>query len=162
MQAARTAVRELDPRIPPNLRTLDEIFARSLAERRFSVILLGVFGTAALVLAVMGIYGVVSYLVAQRTREIGIRMALGARPGDVAGMVVRGGLGLSIAGVAVGLVAAGIITRLMTTMLYEVEPLDAVTFISVPVLLALAALVASYVPARRAAGVEPVEAMRTE
>ena len=162
MQAARAAVRDLDPRIPPNLRTLDEVFATSLGERRFSFILLGVFGAVALVLAVMGIYGVVSYLVAQRTREIGIRMALGARPGDVAGMVVRGGLGLSVAGVAVGVVAAGLLTRLMTAMLYDVEPLDAVTFISVPVLLAVAAAVASYVPARRAAGVEPVEAMRTE
>ena len=162
MQAARSAVRELDPRIPPNLRTLDDIFARSLGERRFSFILLGAFAAAALLLAGMGIYGVVSYLVAQRTREIGIRMALGARPGDVAQMVVRGGLGLALAGVAVGVVAAAVLTRLMAAMLYDVAPLDAATFIGVPALLAVTTIVASYVPARRAARVEPVEAMRGE
>ena len=119
-------------------------------------------GVLALLLAVVGLYGVKSYLVSQRTREIGIRMALGARPGDVLGMVLREGAMLSAAGVALGLPLAALLGVLLSSLLYDVKPLDPVVFLSAPAALALAALVATLIPARRATRVTPLTALRAD
>jgi predicted permease len=160
--AARQAVRSLDPEIPARFRPLEEVFAASLADRRFSLVLLGAFAVVALALAVTGIYGVISYLVAQRTREIGIRLALGARAGDVLRMVVRRGVALALAGVVAGLLASLAGTRVLEGLLFGVSTTDAVTFVAVPLLLTLVAALASYLPARRSTRVDPMIAMRNE
>jgi predicted permease len=140
----------------------EEVVARSIASQRFSVILLGAFAGLALLLAGIGIYGVLSYLVGQRTREIGVRMALGAQRLDVLGMVLRDGARMTMVGAAIGLVAALALTRLMASMLFGVRPTDPVTFAAVLVLLCGIALFACYVPARRAAKVDPMVALRYE
>jgi ABC-type antimicrobial peptide transport system permease subunit len=134
----------------------------SLARRRFSVLLLGLFAGLAPALAMIGIYGVMAYLVNQGTREIGIRMALGATQGDILGLVIRQGMILSFSGVALGLSGAFVITRFIRSLLFGIGATDAVTFILVPTLLVLAALLASFIPARRAAKVDPMIAMRYE
>ncbi|MBV9773354.1 MAG: FtsX-like permease family protein, partial [Gemmatimonadetes bacterium] len=157
---ARRILREMAPEVPPAFRTLDEVFAASLADRRFSLLLLATFGGVALLLAMLGIYGVVSYLVAQRTREIGIRMAFGARAGDVARLVVRHGAALAGAGIGVGLLAALAIERLVAGMLYGVSATDPAAFAGVALLLAAVALSASWIPARRATRVDPMVALR--
>ncbi|MBX3278008.1 MAG: ABC transporter permease [Acidobacteria bacterium] len=141
---------------------LGDLISDSLRTRRFSLVLLGAFAALALVLAVTGIYGVVSHAVRQQTREIGIRAALGADAGDVMKMVIGRGLALTFAGVAVGLVAAFGLTRLMQSMLYGVEATDPLTYGVVAVLLMLAAAAACYAPARRAARVDPLQALRCE
>jgi len=133
-----------------------------VAARLFSMILLGVFAMLALVLAAVGIYGVISYSVAQRTREVGIRMALGARTIDVIKLVVRDGLKLVLIGVGVGLAGALALTRLMTTLLFGVTPTDTVTYATVAVGLVLVALIACCIPARRATKVDPLVALRFE
>jgi len=125
-------------------------------------VMLAVAGGMALLLGVVGIYGVISYSVSQRTREIGIRMALGARQRELTGMFVRHGLVLAMIGLAFGLVGAVAITRLMSSLLFEIKPVDPVTYGAVAIGLAGAAALASYVPSRRAAAVEPVEALRVE
>ena len=140
--------------------TMNEIISQSLAARRFSMILLGAFAALALVLSSVGIYGVISYLVARRTQEIGIRMALGADRADVVRMVLRDGMRLALLGVAIGIVAALGLTRLMAKMLYGVSPTDPLTFLAISVLLLLIAMAACYIPARRAMCVEPVIALR--
>ncbi|HEV2835060.1 MAG TPA: ABC transporter permease [Pyrinomonadaceae bacterium] len=145
-----------------NVRTMEQVLARSVSARRFSMILLSVFAVLALVLAAVGIYGVISYSVAQRTREVGIRMALGAQTTDVLKLVVRDGLRLVVIGIAVGLVGAFILTRLMTTLLFGVTPTDAVTYGTVALALVGVALAACYIPARRAAKVDPLVALRFE
>ena len=145
-----------------NVRTMEQALARSVSARRFSMILLSVFAVLALVLAAVGIYGVISYSVAQRTREVGIRMALGAQTTDVLKLVVRDGLRLVVIGVAVGLVGAVMLTRLMTTLLFGVTPTDAVTYATVALALVGVALAACYIPARRAAKVDPLVALRFE
>jgi ABC-type antimicrobial peptide transport system permease subunit len=119
-------------------------------------------GLLALLLAVVGLYGVKSYIVSQRTREIGIRMALGARPGDVLGMVMREGAALSAVGVALGLPLAALLGFALSSLLYDVKPLDPVVFVSAPAFLAVAALAATWLPARRATRVTPLTALRTE
>src|SRR5262249_44902237 len=119
-------------------------------------------GLLALLLAVVGLYGVKSYIVSQRTREIGIRMALGARPGDVLGMVLREGAALSAVGVALGLPLAALLGFALSSLLYDVKPLDPVVFVSAPVFLAIAALAATWLPARRATRITPLTALRTE
>ena len=145
-----------------NVRTMDQAVSRSVAARRFTMILLAVFAVLALVLAAIGIYGVISYSVAQRTREVGIRMALGARPSDVIKLVVRDGLTLVMIGVGIGLAAAFALTRLMTTLLFGVTPTDAFTYATVALALILVALIACCIPARRATKVDPLVALRFE
>ena len=144
---------------PENMET---IVADSIARQRFTMLMFGVFAGVALLLASVGIYGVLSYIVGQRTKEIGVRMALGASRGDVLRAFLRDGARLTMIGVAGGTVAAIALTRLMTSILFEVRPTDPVTFAGVAALLCLIALVACYIPARRAASVEPMQALRAE
>jgi ABC-type antimicrobial peptide transport system permease subunit len=136
--------------------------AESMASRRFAMILLSAFAALALVLASIGIYGVIAYVVAQRTQEIGIRMALGAKRRNVLGMVLWQGTRLALLGIAIGLVAAFALTRLMTDLLYGVDATDPVTFAALPLLLTLVAMAACYIPARRATRVNPIAALRYE
>lgn len=159
---ARKALRQVDPQVPPTFTTVDQIVGSSTADRRFSFLLLGVFGATALVLAVVGIYAVVSYLVTQRTREIGVRMAFGAHSGDVLRLVMGRGAALAFAGIAIGLIAALALTRVSASMLYGVTATDPLAYLAGALLLATAAVVASYVPARRATMLDPVEALRAE
>jgi predicted permease len=145
-----------------NVQTMDTIISRSLSARRFSMILLGLFASLALVLACVGIYGVISYTVEQRTREIGIRIALGAGQKDVLRSIVGQGAKMAFLGVAVGIVAALALARLMSTMLYGVSASDPLTFLGVATLLMLVALAACYIPARRAMRVDPINTLRYE
>ena len=148
---------------------MDAVIADTLAARRFSMILLGAFAALALLLASVGLYGVISYLVGQRTQEMAIRMALGADRGRVLRLVMRRGAALAGIGVAVGTVAALLVTRLMasvslekSSMIYGVHPWDPITMIGVIAILTSVALLACYVPARRAASVDPMRALRSE
>jgi putative ABC transport system permease protein len=161
--AVRQAVWSIDPKLPlSGVRTMDKVVERSMARTSFTMLLLGIGAAVALLLGAVGIYGVISYIVSQRTQEIGVRMALGAQRGDVSGMVMKEGLILALLGIGSGLAVSLAVTRLMKALLYEVSATDPATFAAVPLLLALVALLASYVPARRAAGVEPLEAIRYE
>jgi ABC-type antimicrobial peptide transport system permease subunit len=144
------------------VRTLDRILARSTARTSFTLVMLGIAAAVALVLGAVGLYGVISYIVAQRTREFGVRMALGARAGDVSRMVLREASLLVLLGLATGLLAAGALTRLMASLLFGVAPFDPLTFGAVALLLAPVALLATWLPARRAAGVDPIQALRWE
>jgi len=141
---------------------MDELASESLAPQRVVTLLLGVFAGVALILAAVGIYGVVAYSAGQRTHEIVIRMALGARRADVLRLVVGQGIVLTLLGVGAGLIAAFGLTRLMSSMLYGVRPTDLVTFAVVSLVLAGVAVLASYIPARRAARVDPMVALRYE
>ena len=143
------------------VRTMEEVLEASVAERRFNLLLLGAFALIALALAAAGTYGVMAYLVTQRTREIGVRLAIGAQPGDVFRMVV-GRLMLATFGVALGLATAAVLSRVLRSMLFNVEPTDALTFVVSSVVLLIAVAVASFVPARRAAKMDPLEALRAE
>ena len=145
-----------------NPETMREIIGRSMARTSFTLVMLAIAGSMALVLGLIGIYGVVAYAVSQRTREIGIRLALGARPADVRQMFVRYGLGLCAIGIAIGVGAAAALTRLMKSLLFGVAPMDPITFAAVPVTLLLATLAACYLPARRVSAVDPVECLRGE
>ena len=159
----RGAVRSVDKDEPiANVRTLDDLVSSSMGQRRLSMTLLGVFAGIALLLASVGIYGVMAYSVVQRTREMGLRMALGAKQSDVLALVLRQGMSLVLAGVAIGVVCALAITRVMASQLYSVRPTDPVTFISVALLLATIALVATLLPAWRATLVDPTVALREE
>ncbi|MGH7541409.1 MAG: FtsX-like permease family protein, partial [Gemmatimonadota bacterium] len=160
--AARRIVRDLDPTVPVRFRTLESVFSDSLADRRFSLLLLGVFGLTALLVAAAGLYGLISFLVAQQTREVGIRMALGAQTRDVLELVVGQGAALAGIGIACGLLAAFGLTRFLSGMLYDVPAVDPATFGGIALLLAVVALLACYLPARRAARVDPVVALRAE
>jgi ABC-type antimicrobial peptide transport system permease subunit len=142
--------------------TMNDVISDSVAMRRFSMILFGVFAALALLLSSVGIYGVISYLVGQRTREIGIRIALGARRTDVMRLVLGHGLKMACIGVVIGLAASLGLTRLMANMLYGVSPTDPLTFAAVAILLTLVALAACYIPARRAMRVDPIVALRYE
>jgi predicted permease len=142
--------------------TMREIMDRSMARTSFTLVMLGIAGSMALLLGVIGIYGVIAYAVSQRTREIGIRLALGARPGDVRRMFVQYGLGLCAIGTIIGVGAAAVLTRLLKSLLFGVAPMDPMTFAAVPAALLLAALAAAYLPARRASAVDPVMCMRAE
>ncbi len=159
----RQTVWEIDRDQPvSNIRTMEAILAESVARQRFSMLLLGIFAALALILAAVGIYGVMSYSVAQRTREFGIRMALGAQKSDVLKLAVGGGLKLVLIGVAIGLVAAFILTRVMSSLLFGVSATDPTTFITISLVLISVALLASYIPARRATEVDPMIALRYE
>jgi putative ABC transport system permease protein len=159
----RKAVWEIDKDQPvSNIQTMDEILADSIARQRFSMLLLAIFAAVALVLAGVGIYGVMSYSVAQRTHEIGIRMALGAQTGAVLKLAVGYGMKLVIAGIAIGLIAAFALTRVMSTLLFGVTATDPTTFTLISLLLIAVAVLASYVPARRATRVNPIIALRYE
>ena len=160
---ARAKVREIDRDVPiSNVNTMEQLVSQSVAQRRFGMFLVGIFAALALVLAVVGIYGVVSYSVTQRTNEIGVRMALGASASDVLKMVLKHGMTLALIGVGIGLAGAFAMTRLMAAMLFDVRPTDIATFAIVSVGLILVALLACYVPARRAMKVDPLVALRYE
>jgi len=159
----RAAVRAIDASVPAyDVRTAEELIAQSLGSRRFNMYLLGCFAAIALLLACVGLFGVMSYLVSMRTRDIGIRLALGAAPGSVLRLILSHGLLLTTIGVAIGVAGGLALTGTMRTLLFGVEPTDTVTFVSVPLLLIAVALVACYVPARHAMRVDPLIALRSE
>jgi predicted permease len=145
-----------------SLQTMQQIYGKSMARTSFTLVMLAIAGAMALALSLIGIYGVISYAVSQRTREIGIRLALGAQKRALRWTFVRSALTLTVAGIAIGLVTAAALTQLMKTLLFGISPLDPVTFAAVPLVLAAAAALASYLPARRAAAVNPVEALRAD
>ncbi|PYL00460.1 MAG: hypothetical protein DME19_05110 [Verrucomicrobia bacterium] len=144
------------------MRTMRQILADSLVDQRFLLILLGGFAGSATLLAALGVYGVMSYLVTQRTREIGVRIALGARHRNVLALVLRHGALLTLGGIALGLLGALAATRVLTSVLYGISSTDPLTFCGIAVLLAAVALFACFLPARRAAKVDPMEALRYE
>jgi predicted permease len=159
----RQAVWSVNSNLPlANVQTVDEILGRSMARTSFTMTMLGIAAAVALLLGTVGIYGVTSYAVTQRTREIGVRMALGARQGDVIRLVLQHGLVLALLGVLAGTAAAVGLTRLMSALLYGVSPVDPMTYGAVAIALAAISLLASFLPARRAAGVDPIEALRWE
>jgi putative ABC transport system permease protein len=159
---AREQVLSVDPDQPVAITTMDQIFANSVGGQRFNTLLLSIFAGLALLMAVIGVFGVINYSVAQRTHEIGIRVALGAQRKDILRLVVGEGLILSLAGVAIGLGGAFALTRLIEELLFGVSPTDPVTFSLVAILLTSVAVLASYVPARRAMKVDPMVALRRE
>jgi ABC-type antimicrobial peptide transport system permease subunit len=162
-EAIAREVRAVDPALPLYaVRTMDDLLSGSVAQRRFLMRILVVFGAAAVGLALLGIYGVISYSVSQRTREIGIRMAIGAQHRDVSRMVVRHGLTLTAAGAAAGLAGALALSQLCKSQLFGVQPSDPVTLVTVLVVMGLVATAAAWLPARRAARVDPIIALRRE
>jgi putative ABC transport system permease protein len=159
----RKAILEIDPTQPvANVRPLTEIVESSVGDRRLTAMLLGLFAVAALALAAIGLYGVIAFAVGQRTREFGIRVALGATQGDVLRLVFRRALLLALIGIAVGVAGSLGLTQFLTRYLYDVKPTDPVTFAGVSLLLLGVALLASWLPARRAAKVDPMVALRHE
>jgi predicted permease len=163
LKQVQQAVWSVNASLPlASVNTMQEIYSQSLARTSFTLVMLAIAGAMALALSLIGIYGVISYAVSQRTREIGIRLALGAQKGALRWMFVRSALMLTAVGIVIGLGAAAALMRLMKTLLFGISPLDPLTFVAVPVILATAAALASYLPARRAAGVDPVEALRAE
>ncbi|HEX8748972.1 MAG TPA: ABC transporter permease [Pyrinomonadaceae bacterium] len=161
--AVQRAIREVDAnRVASDVKTMEQVMSESVSQPRFYTQLLSVFAALALLLAAVGIYGLMSFAVTQRTHEIGIRIALGARAGHVVRMVVRQGMSLVLAGVGLGLAAAFVLTRLMQSLLFEVTASDPLTFIFVALLLAVVAFIACYIPARRATRVDPMTALRYE
>jgi putative ABC transport system permease protein len=160
--AARGILQELNPEIPVRFRTLSEVYSASLGSRKFNVILIGFFGITALVLATTGVFGVMAYSVSRRTREIGVRVALGAATGDVLGMVLGQGLRTIFIGVVIGITGALTLTRAVASLLFGVTATDPLTFGGVTLLLVGAALLACYIPARRATKVDPIVALRCE
>ncbi|HLM56547.1 MAG TPA: FtsX-like permease family protein, partial [Pyrinomonadaceae bacterium] len=160
--AARAELRALDPNVPARVRTLEEVVSSSLDGRRFSLVIFAVFAGAALALAVTGVYGVMSYAVARRTHEIGVRVALGARRRDILGLVLGRGMRLTLFGVAAGALGAVTSTRLMSGLLYGVSPSDPWSLLAVSALLVAVAFLACLIPAYRATKVDPVVALKTE
>ncbi len=161
--SVREAITSMDPEIAPTrVRSMDEVIHQSVAEPRFRSLLLVGFAGLALALAAVGIYGVISYTASQRTHEMGVRLALGARPGDIVRLVVKEGMRLAAAGIGIGLAGALVFTRFLGSLLFEVTPTDPVTLVGVALLLAMVALLACWVPARRAARVDPMVALHYE
>ena len=161
--AIRDIVRRIDPAVALfDVRTLDDMLANTLAARRFNMYLLVVFASVSLFLAAIGLFGVMAYLVSQRTREIGIRVALGATANDVLRLIFGRGVGLAVAGAAIGVASAFWLTRMMQSLVFAVSTTDPITFAAVPALLILVALLACFVPARRAVQVDPVRALRAD
>ena len=161
--AIRDQIHSLLPNQPvDDITTMDQLVSSSLSRERFSMVLLSIFAGLALVLAAIGIYGVMTYVVAQKTREMGIRLALGAQPSDVLRLILGHGAKLALAGVLIGMVSGFGLTRLMASLLYGVSPTDLVTFFGVAILLMLVAVAAGYIPAHRATKVDPGLALRCE
>ena len=159
----REAIWDVNPNLPlAQVRTLKEVYDQSMARTSFTVVMLGLAGAMAFLLGVIGIYGVVSYAVSQRTREIGIRLALGERQSQIRRLFVREALVLASIGVAAGVLGAASATRLLSSLLFQVSPLDPLTYVAVSTVLVVAAVLASYQPARRAAALDPVTALRAE
>ncbi len=159
----REAVRSIDKTVPlARVRTVEAIAATSMAQRTFAVVMLAIAAGVALLLGAVGIYGVIAYITAQRTREVGIRMALGARPGDIAQLFLRHGAALACIGIALGVVAAMALSRLMTSLLFGVSARDPITYVAVSAALATVVLLAGYLPSRRAARMQPVAALRSD
>jgi predicted permease len=157
------AVWSVNPSLPlAAVQTQQDLYDRSMARTSFALVMLGIAASMALVLGLIGIYGVFAYAVTQRTREIGIRMALGAQPREMTRLFVRYGVMLAGTGAAIGLLAAAGLSRLMSSLLFGVSPLDPVTYAAVPLVLVTAAVLASYLPARRVSAVDPVEALKVE
>jgi hypothetical protein len=163
LNQVRQAVWSVNASLPvASVQTMQEIYGKSLARTSFTLVMLAIAGVMALVLGVIGLYGVISYAVSQRRREIGIRLALGAEPNELRKMFVLHGLKLAGVGVILGLGAAITLMRLMKSLLFGISPFDPLTYAAVPVVLVAAAMLASYLPARRASAVDPVEALRAE
>jgi putative ABC transport system permease protein len=159
----RSAVREIDPAQPePVFTIVERALAETVAPRKYTLVLLGVFAFLAATLAVVGLYSVLAYLVAERTREIGIRIAIGANPARVRRMVLGQGLRFTLIGIAVGSILSLAAVRVLRAWMYEMSVYDAPTFAAVSLLLGIVALVASWLPARRASRVDPVQALRAE
>jgi predicted permease len=159
---ARRILAELNPEIPPRFRTFSEIYAASLGARRFNLILIAFFGIVALLLATAGVFGVMAYSVSRRTREIGVRIALGARSQDVLTMILNQGMRTIVVGIVIGLAGSLVLTRTLSSLLFGVTATDPVTFAAVIALLIATALLACYIPARRATKVDPMVALRYE
>jgi putative ABC transport system permease protein len=160
--SARQIVRTLDPNVPPSFSTFTQVLSNSLKARRFNLMMVGVFASTALLLAIAGLYGVMAYAVTQRTGEFGIRTALGASPGNILRLVVGQGIVTALIGVVIGLAGALILTRTLQSLLFGLSANDPLTFAGVALVLVLVALLACYVPARRAANVDPMVALRYE
>ena len=159
----RGVVASIDRNQPvANIKTLGDVIADTVAPRKFNMMLFTLFAVIAMLLAALGIYGVMAYSVAERTHEVGIRMALGAQKSDVLGLIIRKGMSITLIGIAVGLAIAFALTRLMATLLFGVTPTDAMTFAAVSAFVMLVALFACYIPARRATKVDPLVALRYE
>jgi putative ABC transport system permease protein len=156
-------VRRVAPDVPlTTARTMEQIIADSMARTSFTMVVLIVAGVVSLLLGVIGLYGVIGYVVTQRTREIGLRIALGAAPGEVRGMVLRQGLTLALIGVAIGLAGALVLSRLLESLLFGISSRDPLTLAAVTVLLVGTSALAVYLPARRASAVSPLDALRAE
>jgi putative ABC transport system permease protein len=161
--AVNDLARRIDPMVPLfSVQSLDDLVANSFAPRKFDMYLFGAFAGVALLLAAIGLFGVTSYNVSQRIREIGLRRALGAEPRDILRLILGHGIALAAAGAAIGVSAAFGLTRLMQSLIFSVSTTDPATFAAVPVLLVLVALLACYIPARRATRVDPMVALRYE
>jgi ABC-type antimicrobial peptide transport system permease subunit len=163
LSATKSELRNLDPDLPMYyVRTMEQRVNESLARRRFSMMLLGVFASIALALATIGIYGLMAYVVNQGTRELGIRIALGASPRNILSLVVWQGMVLAFSGVAIGLAAAFLLARLIRSLLFGVEVTDPTTFAGISLLLAMITLLACYIPAQRAARIDPMISLRCD
>ena len=159
---ARQVLQELNPEIPARFRTFQQVYSASLGSRKFNAILIGFFGVTALLLAAAGVFGVMAYSVSRRTREFGVRVALGATSGDVLRLVLGQGLRTILIGVVLGVVGSFALTRAVSSLLFGVTATDPVTFGGVTLLLVAVALLACYLPARRATKVDPIVALRDE
>ena len=161
--AVRATLRALDPEVPAaQVRDMSTVLSMSVADRRLNMLLVGAFGGLALLLAATGLYGVMAYTVSQRTREVGVRIALGATRGSVLSLVVGRALGMVLAGLAIGVGLSLLVTGSLARLLFDVGPRDLTTYVVAPAVLLLTAVAASYLPARRAARVDPVIALRSE
>jgi putative ABC transport system permease protein len=163
LRELQQTVWSITPRVPlGNVRTLDSILAQSMAQTSFAMVMLAIAAGVALLLAVVGVYGVVSYIATERTHEVGIRMALGAQSGDVHALFLRHGLALTLTGIVLGVGAAMLLTPIMSALLYGVAPTDPATYAGVAIALGAVTLLATYLPARRASRVQPITALRSQ